>query len=58
LAQHLQTVWDDPATDVRLKKRIIRTLIREVIADVDSAAGEVILVIHWKGGLHTAEENR
>jgi hypothetical protein len=53
LAPHLHTVWDDPTTDVRLKKRIIRTLIREVIADVDGAAGEVILVIHWKGGLHT-----
>jgi hypothetical protein len=53
LAQQLETVWNDPETDVRLKKRIIRTLIREVIADVDSGVGEVILVIHWKGGVHT-----
>src|SRR5947208_9754216 len=36
-----------------LKKRIVRTLIEEVVADVDSDAGEIILVIHWKGGLHT-----
>src|SRR4051812_32505786 len=36
-----------------LKKRIVRTLIEEVVADVDSDASEVILVIHWKGGLHT-----
>jgi len=28
-------------------------LIRDVIVDVDAQAGEVILVIHWKGGLHT-----
>ena len=38
---------------MRLKKRIVRTLIHEVIADVDAAAGEVVLVIHWRGGLHT-----
>jgi hypothetical protein len=36
-----------------LKKRIVRTLIREIVVDVDAQAGEVILVIHWKGGLHT-----
>ncbi|HUS97273.1 MAG TPA: hypothetical protein VMX97_11080 [Hyphomicrobiaceae bacterium] len=53
LARQLETVWNDPKTDVRLKKRIIRTLIREVIAEVDSSLGEVILVIHWKGGVHT-----
>lgn len=47
LAQQLETVWSDPEADVRLKKRIIRTLIREVIADVDSGVVEVILVIHW-----------
>jgi len=53
LAKQLETVWNDPQTDVRLKKRIVRTLIHEVVADVDSAVGEVILVIHWKGGVHT-----
>ena len=53
LARQLEMVWNDPETDVRLKKRIVRTLIQEVIADVDSTAGEVILVIHWKGGVHT-----
>ena len=39
--------------DVRLKKRLVRTLIHEVVVDVDAEAGEVILVIHWKGGVHT-----
>jgi hypothetical protein len=33
---------------IRLKKRIVRTLIHEVVVDVDPSAGEVILVIHWK----------
>lgn len=53
LAENLKAVWDDEATDVRLKKQIIRTLIKEVVADVDSEAGEIILVIHWRGGVHT-----
>ena len=53
LAADLETVWQSPDADPRLKKRIVRALIEEVIADVDSAAGEIILHIHWKGGVHT-----
>jgi DNA invertase Pin-like site-specific DNA recombinase len=53
LAEQLDLVWNNPHTDASLKKRIVRTLIQEVVADVDSSGGEVILVIHWKGGLHT-----
>jgi DNA invertase Pin-like site-specific DNA recombinase len=53
LAKQLETVWNDPDTDVRLKKRIVRTLIDEVIADVNNTAGEIILMIHWRGDLHT-----
>jgi hypothetical protein len=53
LARQMEAVWNNSETDVRLKKRILRTLIQEVIADVDSTLGEVILVIHWKGGVHT-----
>ena len=53
LASELENVWNSPTADVRLKKRIVRTLIHEIVTDVDAAAGEVILVIHWKGGVHT-----
>ena len=57
LAQDLQAVWNAPTTDARLKKRIVRTLIHEVIADIDAEAaggsGEIVLVIHWVGGVHT-----
>jgi DNA invertase Pin-like site-specific DNA recombinase len=53
LAGDLETVWNSPNTDVRLKKRIVRALIHEVIADVDSDRGVLILIIHWKGGIHT-----
>ena len=53
LASDLENVWNDPATDARLKKRIVRSLIHEVIADIDHEASDVVLTIHWKGGVHT-----
>jgi hypothetical protein len=31
----VNSVWTDSSTDARLKKRIVRTVIHEVIADVD-----------------------
>jgi DNA invertase Pin-like site-specific DNA recombinase len=54
LAQDLERVWNDPDADIRLKKRIIRTLVEEVVVDVDLEAHEVDVLIHWKGGLHSA----
>ena len=53
LASDLRAVWTSPTTDARLKKRIVRTLIREVIADIDAKAAEIVLIIHWMGGVHT-----
>ena len=53
LSQQLETIWTDPSTSVRLKKRIVRTLIEEVLVDVDSSASELVLTLHWNGGAHT-----
>jgi DNA invertase Pin-like site-specific DNA recombinase len=53
LAADLKAVWSAPATDARLKKRIVRTVIHEVVADIDDEASEIVLLIHWIGGLHT-----
>jgi DNA invertase Pin-like site-specific DNA recombinase len=54
LAGDLDRVWSDPDADVRLKKRIIRTLVEEIVVDIDMEVHEVDVVIHWKGGLHSA----
>ena len=48
-----ETIWIAPSTDARLKKRIVRTVIQEVVADIDDAAAEIVLVVHWIGGLHS-----
>jgi hypothetical protein len=53
LATQLEAIWTDPTTSAQLKKRIVRTLIEEVLVDVDSSQGELLLTIHWKGGVHT-----
>ena len=53
MANDLRAVWSAPSTDARLKKRITRTLITEVIADIDGKAAEIVLLIHWMGGAHT-----
>ena len=53
LASNLQTVWSAPTTDARLKKRIVRTLIHEVVADIDDNASEIVLIVHWAGGTHS-----
>lgn len=53
LAGELEVVWNAPHSDARLKKRIVRTLIQEVIADIDDDASEIVLLIHWAGGVHT-----
>jgi hypothetical protein len=52
-AADLKTVWDAPSTDARLKKRIVRTVIHEAIADIDPVAAEIVLVVHWIGGVHS-----
>jgi hypothetical protein len=53
LAKDLQAVWAAPTTDARLKKRIVRTVIQEAVADLDDATAEIVLTIHWVGGTHT-----
>ncbi len=53
LASDLESVWSDKHTDERTKKRILRALIREIVVDVDEKSSEVILLIHWNGGVHT-----
>jgi len=53
LAADLKTVWPASSTDARLKQRIVRTVINEVIADIDQDAAEIVLLVHWIGGVHS-----
>jgi Recombinase/Recombinase zinc beta ribbon domain len=53
LAQDFPLVWGAPTTDMRLKKRIVRLLIEEIIATVVPEPPQIQLIVHWKGGKHT-----
>jgi DNA invertase Pin-like site-specific DNA recombinase len=53
LAEDLSTAWNAPATTTRTRQRLVRALIQGIIADIDEATREVVLVIHWKGGQHS-----
>lgn len=53
LAQDLPAIWQSPATDMRVKQRIVRIVIHEIVADVDESQRAIVLLIHWAGGRHS-----
>jgi Recombinase/Resolvase, N terminal domain/Recombinase zinc beta ribbon domain len=53
LADNLAAAWKAPQTTMRTRQRLVRALITEIVADVDEAVGEIVVVIHWKGGQHS-----
>jgi Recombinase/Recombinase zinc beta ribbon domain/Helix-turn-helix domain len=53
LGVDLQAAWDHPAAPVQLKKRILRTVIEEIVVDVDEGKQELVFCIHWSGGVHS-----
>jgi len=53
LADNLSAAWKAPQTTMRTRQRLVRALITEIIVDLDESAGEIVLVIHWKGGQHS-----
>ena len=53
LADDLEAAWNAPTTTMRARQQLLRTLIADIVADVDKAAREAVLVIHWRGGRHS-----
>jgi hypothetical protein len=53
LATDLPRVWEAPSSEMRVKQRIARLLIHEIIANTDDHTREIVLVIHWAGGRHS-----
>jgi hypothetical protein len=53
LGDDLERVWDNPEAPIRLKKRILRTVLQEIIADTTDDPPTVHLKLHWAGGTHT-----
>ncbi len=53
LAEDLSAAWNAPGVTTRTRQRLVRALIQDIIADVDEATREVVLMIHWRGGQHS-----
>src|SRR5258708_6890169 len=49
LGSNLKGVWNDPSAPIDLKKRIIRTLINEIVVDVSHPRASIEMQIHWAG---------
>lgn len=54
LGERFAEVWQSSACPAELKKRILRTVLQEVIVTYDEAADTLSFVMHWTGGTHTA----
>ena len=58
LAEDLPRVWHDPRSDARLKKRLVRTLIDELLVDVSPDESRLQVIVRWAGGQHSALDVR
>ena len=53
LGDDVWAVWDHPDAPVQLKKRILRTVLHEIVVDSQRDSPRHRLILHWAGGIHT-----
>lgn len=53
LADNLSMAWNALGVTMRARQQLLRTLITDIIVDVDDKARDVVLTIHWRGGQHS-----
>jgi hypothetical protein len=53
LGDDVRTLWDHPDAPVQLKKRILRTVLNEIIVQSERDSRTHHLILHWAGGVHT-----
>jgi hypothetical protein len=53
MGKDLRRLWDEAQTALELKKRILRTVIEEIVVNNVEEPAEHRLQIHWAGGVHT-----
>jgi DNA invertase Pin-like site-specific DNA recombinase len=53
LGGDLNLVWNHLDCPVHLKKRILRTVIREIIVTEKDSPSTILMAVHWHGGVHT-----
>lgn len=53
LGRDLPSLWNHAAATAEMKKRILRTVLEEVLIGDDADRTHHLLILHWKGGVHT-----
>jgi DNA invertase Pin-like site-specific DNA recombinase len=53
LSEDLIALWNHPEAPVQLKKRILRTVLTEIVIDHEPDSATHRLRLHWAGGVHT-----
>jgi len=54
LGENFARVWEHPSCPIELKKKILHTVIEEIVVRLEDDT--LRLVLHWKGGIHTQLE--
>ena len=53
IAEDLEAAWKNTNVTMRCRQQLVRALVNEIVVDIDEAAREIVLIIHWKGGQHS-----
>lgn len=53
LGSDLPKLWNHPNAQFDLKKRLLRSVIEEIMIGDNDSRTEHVMQIHWKGGVHT-----
>jgi DNA invertase Pin-like site-specific DNA recombinase len=53
LGSDLRMLWHHSAAPVELKKRILRTVLEDIVVTNTDEPPQHVLHLHWKGGVHT-----
>ncbi|KAF0119851.1 MAG: putative insertion sequence ATP-binding protein [Methylocystaceae bacterium] len=53
LADNLSAAWNAAGVTMRARQQMLRSLIADIVVDVDDEARDVVLTIHWRGGQHS-----
>lgn len=56
MAGDFARVWSHPSCPIELKKKIVRTAIKEIILSAIADSDRLRFVVHWNGGVHTQFE--
>lgn len=56
LGRDIPALWHHPSASVAIRKRILRTVLREAVVTISD--GKIQFLLHWQGGDHTMIETR